>query len=99
MITQDPEVTGLAGGSIGGLGNGVRISQPFTDLGAVKPLQFVGTEPKYFKIKGQLLQFGNLLDQPVVVPFCKLCSFVVGNAIGLDLRRCQVPGDVDRELL
>ena len=67
-------------------------SKPLGQLVLVEARAAIRSKSSVFKI----VQFER---QQVAVPLGKRGRLVVGDAVGLDLRRRQVRGDVDRDLL
>ena len=99
MVAENPQVARLRDRLVGRLGHLVRIGQPLLHARVEQLRQLVLREAEQLQVEVHPLEFRQLDRQQLVIPVRQVGRLVVGDAVGLDLRRRQVLGHMDRHLL
>ena len=97
MVAQEDEVARLGDRLLGDLGHLVGIGEALgADVAELGELIWV--ETKHTQVVAEVGELGDLQGQQIKIPGALFGGAVVSQAVGLDLLRGKVAGDMDRHL-
>ena len=86
MVAEDPQIAGLGDGRVGSGGDVIGIGMAVLRVGTHELRQLVGGKAGHIEVEFEPFQVEKLLNEKIFIPGGQLGGFVVGQAIGLDLR-------------